>query len=588
MSKEERREGTASGGIDGLERRLDDFEERFVGGDDSALRRGWLALKGDIREVIRSSKAPPVVGKARLPAILIATPEIVSLPSNMGNLAEVITTGDGGGLADISAALVAELDRLGVNVNVTLPEYENIFTSMNHLRREEYDRLKSDMYDGRNRIYPITDGLFESAKRVYGDDHAGLDKMDLRMATAFQRGVIYRALPLVRRRNREVLVHCNDWMTGLIPAAARSEGVRSLMTFHNIFTHHQWPKGLQKHGIDVSPFWQHLYFRHHPGRFGGFEGNYHNNDVDFLTSGIFAADMINTVSPTFLKELVEGYFQDHGLIPDDMRAQVRVRWEQGSAVGILNAPSAAADPRTDPLIPHHYWHTRTDDDAVLPYAEGKARNKAEFQRLAGLEISADTPLFFWPSRIARPQKGFELLLAILPSLMAYHGKLQVAVVANGDLELIGQMERFARDFPGRVSYRAFDRALSQLGKAGSDFLLMPSLYEPCGIPQVEGPRYGTLPVVRRTGGLADTVEHLSGNGIAGNGFVFNDYLPDALWFGIDEAMRFYGKDARFRHRVRRRVIRESFERFNITVTARKYIECYQAIFERYDPSIRVI
>jgi starch synthase len=360
------------------------------------------------------------------------------------------------------------------------------------------------------------------------------------------------------------------------------------MTFHNIFTQHQWPKGLQKNGIDVSPFWQHLYFRQHPSRFGGFEGNYDNNDVDFLTSGIFAADMINTVSPTFLKELVEGYFRDHGLIADDMRAQVRVRWEQGSALGILNAPSATADPRIDPLIAHRYWHTRTDDDTVLPYAEGKARNKAEFQRLAGLEVDHEAPLFFWPSRIARPQKGFDLLLAILPSLMSYHRKLQIAVVANGDLELIHQMERFARDFAGRVSYRAFDRRLSQQGKAGSDFLLMPSLYEPCGIPQVEGPRYGTLPIVRRTGGLADTVEHLSGNGIAGNGFVFNDFLPDALWFGIDEAMRFYGKEMRFRHRVRRRVIRESFERFNITVTARKYIDCYQAIFERYDPSIRVI
>jgi hypothetical protein len=119
-----------------------------------------------------------VAGKARLPVILIATPEIVSLPRDMGNLAEVITTGDGGGLADISASLVAELDRLGVNVHVTLPEYENIFTSMSHIRRDEYDRLKSDMDDGRNRIYPITDGLFESARRVYGDDHAGLDKMD--------------------------------------------------------------------------------------------------------------------------------------------------------------------------------------------------------------------------------------------------------------------------------------------------------------------------------------------------------------------------------------------------------------------------
>jgi starch synthase len=202
-------------------------------------------------------------------------------------------------------------------------------------------------------------------------------------------------------------------------------------------------------------------------------------------------------------------------------------------------------------------------------------------------VDATIPLFFWPSRIARPQKGFELLLDIVPYLMDKFS-LQISVVASGELDLIGRFQHWQHVFPGRVSYRPFTRKLNQIGKAAGDFLLMPSLYEPCGIPQVEAPRYGTFPIVRRTGGLADTVDILSGNGLIGNGFVFQDFMPSGLWYAITRALSFYKRDPAFRSAVQKRIMKESFAKFNIENTARKYIQVYEQIFRKTDPGLKVI
>lgn len=571
-----------------LEQRVRAYEDAFISHAPGEQGAAWAEIRNGIADIIRERKAPSIIRQIRLPLILIATPEIVSLPANMGNLANIITTGDGGGLADISAALVKELDRRGVNVHVALPEYKHLFEDFAHISHRDYEMLKSGM-DDQNRIHLIEDGLFDGATRVYNDGHDGLDKIDLRRANAFQRGIIHRLFPLLKRTHRHILVHCNDWMTGVIPAAAKAQDIKSLMTFHNIFTQYQWPKGLHKHGINVEQFWNLLYYRRHPDTCGGtFEGNYEGNDVDFMTSGIYAADFVNTVSPTFLKEIVEGYFSEHFMIPDSMRGIIRARYREGAAMGILNAPEVTADPRVDPMLVQKYWHETNGHPEISGIREGKAANKAWFQEAAGLNPDPEAALFFWPSRIAKPQKGFELLLNLIPHLMNYFPKMQIAVVANGDLSLIPGIQHWQGVFPGRVSYRPFNRKLSQIGKAAADFLLMPSLYEPCGIPQVEAPRYGTLPIVRRTGGLADTVDQLSNNGLMGNGFVFQDFIPSGLWYAIQKAMSFYRKDKNFRLGVQKRIMKESFARFNIEETAKKYIEVYEMIFRKLDPGIKVV
>jgi glycogen synthase len=286
---------------DPLVQKLENFERRFLGNLPIEGRDEWHKLVSHIEIMLAEHKPPAVTGKTEQPVVLITTPEIVSLPPNMGNLAHVISTQGGGGLADISASLVAELDRQGLNVHVAVPEYQHMFQKAADISHREYDVLKRELND-LSRIHLVEDDLFAKAEYVYNDDNPRLDKIDLRRANAFQRGIISRLLPELKFRHSTVLVHCNDWMTGLIPAAARAHGMYSLMTFHNIFTTKQWPKGLQKHSIDIEPFWQYLYFEQHPHKFGGtFAGNYENNSVDFMTSGLAAADYINTVSPTFLK-----------------------------------------------------------------------------------------------------------------------------------------------------------------------------------------------------------------------------------------------------------------------------------------------
>ena len=551
----------------------------------------WDEIKSGINQIIEAAEAPYFSKKLKLPVILIATPEIVYLPPNMGALANAITTGDGGGLSDISAALVAELDKQGVNVHVTLPEYQNLFKDLARITNREYAILRSRMKD-RSRIYPITDDIFKIAHKVYDDQTADLDNINLRRANAFMRGVISRLLPNLKADHKHILVHCNDWMTGLIPAAAKSLGIRSLMTFHNVFTTHQKPSGLRKHSIDIRPFYKHLIFGEEPGsKFRYYKTMVKADEhIDFMTSGLYAADFINTVSPTFLKEMVNGYYKEHHIMSEFMREIIIRRDEEKCAKGILNAPMSHADPRKDPHIPQKYGFLAEPDKNIADIMAGKAENKAVFQRDMGLIENTAAPIFYWPSRIASPQKGFELVLEILPELMKkYHDSgLQIAVVANGEPGLVRQIVEMQERHPGRVCYHPFSRALSQRGMAGSDFVLMPSLYEPCGTPQVVGQLYGTPPIVRKTGGLADTVKHLSQNGIDGSGFVFEDYDSGGFQFAIAEAMRFYRMPEPFRTKVLQRIMKEAADKFSIETTAKRYIDLYEEIFRRAGYQLRIV
>jgi glycogen synthase len=308
-----------------------------------------------------------------------------------------------------------------------------------------------------------------------------------------------------------------------------------------------------------------------------------------MNSGLHAADFINTVSRTFLKELVEGYFYEHDIMSDLMRNIIIRRHKEACAVGIRNAPPALSDPRKDPSLTENYWFEPVSGE-FTDIKTGKSANKAAVQQALDLNMDPDAPLLFWPSRIARPQKGFELLLDIVPHLInTYaHDKLQIGVVANGEQELITRIKKLQSEFQGRVSYRSFDRDLSQQGMAGADFILMPSLYEPCGTPQVVGQLYGSPPIVRKTGGLADTVHHLSHNGIDGSGFVFEEYNCDGFLFAIKEAIDFHRKAPSFKLNVLTRIMREAEQKFSIRETARKYVEVYEEVFDRAGQSVKVV
>jgi ADP-glucose type glycogen/starch synthase len=525
----------------------------------------WKELRSGLDEILAERSPPAISRQLELPMILVATPEIVSLPEHMGNLSNFIGTGDGGGLADISAAVVTELYQRGVHVHVTLPHYRNLFASLGKISDEEYRAMIRGVQEAQ-RIHFIDYGLFDGARQVY-EERSQLKSLMVRRAVAFQEGILYSLLPTLRVRQDKILVHCNDWMTGLLPSAARSRGIPSLITCHNIFTALETPQALHEQGIEAVPFMEHLYFERHPDSFPSAEMHYQQNRVDFLCSGLFAASRINTVSPTFLREIAGDAFSEFHLIPDSVRSVIAKRFEEGDASGILNAPMPTADPRIDPLI-----HRKYD---VRHMVRGKQLNKLRFQGELELRTDPKAPLFFWPHRLVSPQKGVELMLAAIPFIMTNSPTAQFAIVANGQVDHVSACRRLMNAFPGRVAYRSFSRSLSQLGKAGSDFLLCPSLYEPCGIPQVEGPRYGTLPIVRKTGGLADTVAPLTPS--KGNGFLFREYQVAGLVEAIREALAFYAQPLRLRARILRRVMLESSQQFTIARTVDQYINLYQEI-----------
>lgn len=536
---------------------------RMTDGDTEPLERivAFTTLLTQLTDEVHTRMPVFNVRRAvRRPRILLVTPEVTELPAGIGNLANFISA-KGGGLADISAALVAELLRLGLDIHVALPKYERQIREYAHISQQELDRMVS-LFQNSEPIHLIPDYAFSHLRSVY--ESSGAQRAEHR-AVAFQRAVINNVLDSAMPENGSMLVHCNDWMTGLIPAAAKSRGVSSLFTVHNIHTGRETLRALEGYGIDVSKFWHELYLERHPD----FVWNaWESVGVDFLLSGVKAADYVNTVSPTFLEEIVNGFFPE--IVNWQFREALRAKYHSGKASGILNAPKNDVDPRLARGLRPNYDETNA--------VEAKQENKLAFQQDVGLICDAGAPLFFWPHRLY-DQKGPALLAEIARGLIdTYEADgLQIAVVGNGDPRWEEALGIISIGSGGRIAYRHFDPFLSELGKAASDFILMPSLYEPCGLPQMEGMRYGSLPIVRATGGLKDTVTHLNLDTETGNGFVFNDFLPDALWWACTEAMAFYRRGVETRRRVVRRVMREGMTRFNLERTTLEYVRIYETL-----------
>ena len=482
----------------------------------------------------RKAHAP----EAKKPRILIVTPEITYLPEGMGNLAGKMSA-KAGGMADVSASLVGALFDLGADVHVALPHYRRMFhEETGKLVAEELRLYKSRMSN--DRIHLAEDRCFYYRDRVYSQSGA-----NPKLALAFQREVINHIIPEVRPD----LIHCNDWMTGLIPAAARRMGIPCLFTVHNIHTHKLTLAAVEDAGIDAAEFWQNLYLSRPPYNY--FESR-DTNPVDLQASGIFGAHFINTVSPTFLTEIVNGW---HSFIPDSIRNEIRNKYNAGCAYGILNAPDPTDNPAIDDKIPFRY--------GPETHVDAKRKNKVAFQRALGLEENPDAPVFFWPSRLDPAQKGPQLLTDICYRFLDKYWRdgAQIAVVANGAFQRPFCEIRDFHNIGRRLAVHDFEGRLSQLGFAASDFMLMPSLFEPCGLPQMQAPIYGSLAVAHNTGGLHDTVEMLDADSGRGNGFIFETYDSNGLFWAMDQAMAFWHRPAEVRAREISRIMTESLSRF---------------------------
>jgi glycogen synthase len=257
---------------------------------------------------------------------------------------------------------------------------------------------------------------------------------------------------------------------------------------------------------------------------------------------------------------------------EKIRGALQAKHAVGRAAGIINAPASACDPATDRMIERRYDSSN--------FRAGKSANKLALQRACGLEEDAEAPILFWPSRLDPVQKGCQLLADILYKTLADYMALGLQVVFVADGPFKEYFEQIA-DFHGmrhRVAVCGFNENLSRQAFAGSDFVLMPSAYEPCGLAQMVGLKYGTLPIVHNTGGLRDTVQHFDGQ--SGNGFVFDYHDANGLRWAIDQAMQFYIRPASERDGQIERIMNESRQVFAPEAAVKSYLDLYEQLAER--------
>lgn len=473
-----------------------------------------------------------------------------------------------GGLADVVGALPGVLAKQGHRVTVVLPGYDSVFSAL--------DGIPPKVATVQ---VPVGRHLVGGAIRETAFPESGIPVLIVDQPYLFRRPGIYgeegrdypdncerfvffcrATLEAARLLNRVPdLWHVHDWQTGLIPALLKTEywqtpGFResaALITIHNLAYQGRYPAAAMAcTGIDHRYFhWQQMEFHGH---------------LNLLKTGLVFADAISTVSPTYAHE-IQGPEQGYGL-------EGLLRERSGVLTGILNGIDPAA------------WNPATDRHLVATYdvqswREGKGANKRALQRELGLAEREDVPLIGIVGRLAE-QKGWSLILEVMHR-WAPHREVQWAILGTGQPEYHRALAALAAAFPGRVAARlAFSNPLAHRIEAGSDLFLMPSQYEPCGLNQMYSMAYGTVPVVRRTGGLADTVvdagpEELA-NGTA-TGFQFVDFAAGPLEAALERATGMWERDPHLWGQL----VETGMQRdWSWTASARQYSELYRATVDR--------
>ncbi len=462
-----------------------------------------------------------------------------------------------GGLGDVAGSLPAAFERLHQDVRVILPAYRHILERLPEATvTAEFSVPGSPEPVRLRRATLVKDGvpvylvdvpaLFDRAGGPYSDPQ-GRDWYDnaLRFAT-FCRAVVRVAANHAGLDWAPDVVHCNDWQTGLVPPLLIREPRRPPM----VFTIHN----LAYQGIFTRDTFQYLglppelWSMYALEFYGGFS---------FIKGGLVFADRLTTVSPTYAREICTPEF---GAGLDGVLRGRAERLE-----GILNGVDYRVwDPGRDTLIPHRY---------TAHAMEGKQRNKVALQKRMGLAVEPRVPLFGHIGRMVE-QKGVDLILDALPALMTED--LQLAILGNGEARFEAAFRAAAERWPGRLGIHiGYDESLAHLVEAGCDAFLMPSRFEPCGLSQLYSLRYGTIPVVRRTGGLADTVVDADGKSIrsgAATGFVFDEPTPDALVSGIRRALERYRRPPAWRNLIGN-AMRQDF-------SWRRSAQAYLALYRR--------
>ncbi|GGW83982.1 glycogen synthase GlgA [Alteromonas halophila] len=421
-----------------------------------------------------------------------------------------------GGLADVGKALPLALQKMGHDVTIVMPCYQELSATqkLQTVGTEQTLFAEGQVYHYTIRqltwrginVYLVDypdyfdrDGLYSSAYNAFEDNGERF---------SFFSGAVLQVLQAVELHPD--IIHCHDWHAAMLPFLLRHERSGYFSQTRTVFTIHNAAfQGV--HRLDSIPF-----LRHHPAILSQVHGGY----INMLQSGITFADKITTVSPNYALELLTD-LGSHGL-------HERLVTRQQDLIGILNG------------CDYSQWNPATDTQLTVNYdtdtLHKKTDCKAHLQTSNGLTEDSKTPVIGMVCRLTE-QKGFGYLVPILDALMQHN--LQMVIVGTGDPKVCMDLGEYAQQHPRQFAFiNGFSNSHAHQVEAGADFFLMPSQFEPCGLNQMYSLAYGTVPIVRGVGGLKDTVIDYQHQDRA-TGFVFDDPTPEALLNCIRRALLFY-------------------------------------------------
>lgn len=465
-----------------------------------------------------------------------------------------------GGLADVAAALPHALREIDVDIRVLLPGYREVLAGVGSATPlaelpalgafPPSSLLAASAPGGTPLLILACPELYERGGGPY-IDASGQDWPD----NAIRFGMLSYVASLLASSGSPLdwkcdILHCNDWQCGLAPAYARFSGqvhAPSLFTIHNLAYQGSFaPSYVSRLGLPPQSF--------------DINGIEYYGQMSFLKAGLYYSDRISTVSPTYAQEIQSEPlgFGMHGLLAG----------RSGDLIGILNGIDEQAwNPATDPALTANYDAARLQD---------KARNKAELRRRFNLRQWPEAPLLGIVSRLI-PQKGIDLVTGCAERLLALPA--QLIILGTGEPRIEHELAGIARAHPGMAAFiRGFDEALSHLIEAGTDIFLMPSRFEPCGLNQMYSQRYGTLPVVHKTGGLADSVVDCTPATLAigsATGFVFETATTSAFFETASRAVSAWHDPDIWRTLQKNAMAKN----FSWKASAGKYVELYRSMLD---------
>lgn len=454
---------------------------------------------------------------------------------------EVVPFTKTGGLADVSGSLPIALAAQGADVRVITPKY----------RTAKVGGDSGTIGDG-VRVWFVENEDYFDRKELYGDRYGdysdNLDRFSFFCRQALERCIKEGFAP--------DLIHCNDWQTALIPVYLNTiykydkffERTKTLFTVHNIASQGLFAKEeFPKMGLDWALF--HIHYFEFYGQ------------INVMKAGIVYSDAVSTVSPTFAEEILT---KEYGC---GLEGVFKTR--EDVLYGILNG------------IDYNVWNPAADKKLLKNYSadtiDDKYINKEALQKELGLKVDYKIPMIGMVSRLA-DQKGMDLVARVLGDIL--NKKVQLVILGVGEQRYHVLLEKMAKAHPKNASMNlAFDHALADRIYAGCDMLLMPSRYEPCGLSQMIGFKYGTVPVARRTGGLKDSVFEFDANTKVGTGFTFSDYKPEAFFGAIRKALTAYQNRDVWRALVKKDMALD----FSWKASAKEYMKLYGSFERKEEP-----